>query len=375
MKFTQATVNALQLGVGKMDQIIFCDDIPGFGVRLRAAGSKVYLFQYKRNGSTNRLTIGATSAVELAQARKIASQYHVAVLAGDDPAGDKREKIAESSNILGSLIEPFLARYNPGSVETKKAVERNLRNHAKPLHRHPVSGITVGDIDRLLDQIAKDTGPYAANRVRSALSGFYKWAVKKEHCASNPVVAADQRKEQKRDRVLSEAELKAVWQACGQLGQYGVIVRLLILTGQRRDEIGDLVWPEINCAAINLPAARCKNGRAHTVPLGPSATALIDTLRASRSNTSDRLFVQQYWSYYKKKLDELSGVTGWRVHDLRHTFATHLNEHGLAPPHIIEAVLNHAVPGIAGRYNHATYAEEKRAALAAWDARVRELVS
>ena len=153
-----------------------------------------------------------------------------------------------------------------------------------------------------------------------------------------------------------------------------------MLTGQRRNEIADLRWAEIVDGAIVLPRERTKNGRAHVVPLSPQALAVLEG--APQRQGREFVFGGGRGGFVgfgacKKKLDEVSGVQGWVVHDLRRTMATRMCDLGVGP-HIVEAILNHVSGhkgGVAGRYNKSAYTEEKRAALLLWGNHIRILLA
>jgi integrase len=180
--------------------------------------------------------------------------------------------------------------------------------------------------------------------------------------------------------VLSDDELGRIWRACSDDDEYGRAVRLLILLGCRRQEVGSMRWSEIDFdkGTWTIAATRSKNGRAHTLPLLPLAAQVIDKfphmvgrdpLFGTRGNGFGR------WAVGKAALDASSGVTGWVLHDVRRTVATRMNDVGVAP-HIVEAILNHvdgAKSGVAGIYNRSTYANEVRNALALWEDHVRTL--
>jgi len=173
-----------------------------------------------------------------------------------------------------------------------------------------------------------------------------------------------------RERVLTPSELKKLAEGLGT-DPFSQIVRLLLLTGQRRNEIGHLRWAEIDLAAkvIVLPPERTKNGRLHELPLSRQALAILE--RLPRRNSSDFLFSKRGfndWDRVKDQLDQRLDLAPWRLHDLRRTCATGMAELGVQP-HIIEAVLNHVSGhkgGVAGVYNRATYAEPMREALQRW---------
>jgi integrase len=196
---------------------------------------------------------------------------------------------------------------------------------------------------------------------------------------ANPVAATNKREERSRDRVLTDTELTAIWHALPD-SNFGTILRLLTLTGQRLGEVAGLRWSEIDFErdVILLSGERTKNHRAHDIPM---ARGVREILQAQPRR--EREFVFGYrggtyagWSPMKHAIDERAGVSGWVIHDLRRSVATGMAGIGIQP-HIIEAVLNHVSGhkgGIAGIYNRATYAQEKALALARWDEHVRSLV-
>jgi integrase len=251
------------------------------------------------------------------------------------------------------------------------------------------------DIATVLASVGKNSGLVTSNRVRTSLSGFFSWAMTQGLVDGNPVIGTIKHEEQSRERVLAPHELRAIWQALGD-GDYGDIVRLLALTGQRASEISGLSWGEIQADMIVLPGSRTKNGRAHTIPLAQPVLAIIG--KHERGKDSDPVFGRSFrsfsgWSECKVRLEARIAATGaalphWTPHDLRRTFATyaggglpaHLIERlparekemarglGVAP-HIVEAVLNHQSghkAGVAGTYNRSDYPREKRQALDMW---------
>jgi integrase len=220
-----------------------------------------------------------------------------------------------------------------------------------------------------------------ANRARAALSACFAWAVREGLADSNPVIGTNRWDEQSRDRVLSADELAVVWHAAGD-DAYGTIIKLLILLGQRLNEIGGLRWSEIIDGTIQLPSERTKNGRAHGVPLSALAQGLLD----SRPRVGDFVFGQHRpftrWAKSKLELDERIEKMGgklahWTHHDLRRSCASGMGEIGIAP-FVVETVLNHVSGhrgGIAGVYNKSDYRREKKHALELWASHVEEVVA
>ena len=226
---------------------------------------------------------------------------------------------------------------------------------------------------RLLE-LKDGRGPIAANRARASLNALFVSAMQQGLAETNPVVGtAPPGEERARERTLSAAEVRAIWEATDGPGDYNAIIRLLMLTGQRREEVAGMAWTELDLeqGIWVIPAQRTKNKRVHEVPISRQAAALLE--RRPRWEMRDLLFgigagPFSGWSRAKARLDRHSGVKGWVVHDLRRTLVTVMHDLGMAP-HIVEAVVNHLSghkAGVAGIYNRATYATEKRRALQAW---------
>src|SRR5262249_45054247 len=177
-----------------------------------------------------------------------------------------------------------------------------------------------------------------------------------------------------RERVLTEDEIKALWAALGD-SPYDSVVKLLLLTGQRRSEIGGLSWGEVDLAAgvIMLPATRTKNHRAHTLPLSRQARAIIE--RQPRRNSTDLVFGNVDWDRCKIALDARVGIAPYVIHDLRRSCATHLGELGTLP-HIIENILNHISghkAGVGGIYNKSKLLDDCRDALQRWADHIEQI--
>jgi integrase len=390
MKLSQTAVAKLALPAGATDKIFFDDDLPGFGLRIRAGGSRKWIVQYPHPGTGKQVrdTLGSAAVLGLDEARKKARKVLVAVDDGKDPKAEKATKRAASGLIFAAQVDAYLdARQADLKARSLEDTTRYLRQHWKPLHGMAVGSITRAIVAERLRAISKENGPIAADRARSALSKFYAWLIGEGLAEGNPVIGTNKSGEAVgRERVLTDAELVAIWQATTDAGAFGRIVRLLMLTAQRRDEIGSLAWPEISHtddsakALIALPAARTKNSRPHDVPLSGLACDVVKD--QPRVVGRSLVFGEgeggfSGWSRSKARLDEACSVTDWTLHDLRRTAATRMATLGVLP-HVIEAVLNHISghkAGVAGIYNRATYAAEKRAALDLWANHVMVIVA
>jgi integrase len=395
MKLTQAGIDRLALPPGKSEVIVFDDDVPGFGLRLRAGGSRTFIVQYALGGRQRRMTIGTAKILDAAKARQTARNLLAKVRLGHDPAVERTEARARASDEpLGAIIGRFLARQErrlrPRSYDDTR---RYLERHWRPLHGLHLMSINRATVAARLGKIASEHGPASADRARAVLSSFFAWAIGEGLCDTNPVVGTNKHfdGERSRDRVLTDRELTVIWKALPD-SDYGAIVRLLILTGQRREEIGGLRWSEVDLEArqIALPAARTKNHRPHDVPLSDEALLILKSRPAHAGRDlvfgdgprtrdgEDRGCGFQGWSKAKLALDQQTSSVGlWRLHDVRRTVATRMAELGVQP-HVVEAVLNHVSghkAGVAGVYNRSSYATEKREALDFWGKHVEALTA
>jgi integrase len=328
--------------------------------------------------------------------RLLASELKARARLGQDIIADERAAQKKASPpTLGEIVPKYLAvKRLELRARSFAEVDRHIQQAWKPLHKRALGSISRADIVEEIDKLEHSRGKVAVDRARTSLSTLFAWAIDRGYCEANPTVDIKARAQDVgRSRVLSEAELVEVWNACLD-DDYGRIVRLLILTGQRKTEIGNLTCTEICVGGrhIDLPGLRTRNGRAHIVPLSDQAFALLPT--KSDEEDRDLLFGKgaggfSGWSKAKRELDlrlarrrRDRGVKrpmpGWVIHDLRRSFVTHMNERGFALPHVIEAIVNHTsghLAGVAGVYNKAQYLDERREALSAWAAHVERLTS
>ncbi len=371
MKLTAANVAKLALPSGKADHIEPDDDVPGFGYRIRDSGARAWTFQYRIGRRQRRLTIGSASALSASAAREAAVKLYAKVKLGQDPAGDKDKAVAAQAETFEAALKPYLARQRQ-RLRARSIVEitRHLEVHAKPLHRLPLAAIGRRDIARLIAQLIETSGPVAANCTIKSVSAFLAFCVRDGLIDSNVAAFVNKLPETARSRVLSDSELQAIWRATAGDDRYSAIVRLLMLTGARRQEIGDLQWSEIDKATITLPPSRTKNARPHEVPLSSAALEIIEA--QPRQEGRDYIFGAaqrgfRVWSYGKATLDARARIaTPWVLHDLRRTLSTVMHERLGVAPHIVEACLGHQVGGISAVYNKSTYLNEKRRALDLW---------
>jgi integrase len=301
-------------------------------------------------------------------ARNEALRLLGSVVGGDDPFAK-----AVAAESFSGEVERYLERKRAGLQPSSfEEIRRFLTGHCAALAKLPLTDIDRRTIALVLAEIERDRGPVARNRARSALSTFFGWAIAEGLLEANPVQGTAKVSEGNgRERVLTNAEVAKLWAGLGD-DSFDDIVRLLLLTGQRRSEIGALQWSEVDLARkmIVLPPARTKNKRKHELPLSRQALAIIE--RQPRRNSSPFLFSDvkgfKNWDAAKARLDQRSGLAAYTLHDIRRTAATGMAELGVQPHHI-EAILNHVSghkAGVAGIYNKARYVDEMRSALQRW---------
>lgn len=380
MKLTDAAVTKIVRSVkeeGKSDHIEWDSELHGFGLRVRN-GKRSWIFQYNIGKQTYRVRLGDLDCGE-ARTKAEACRGDAArakLGLGDHPAAVRDKKKAEERTPRGQKLAALVARYLEARIGTMKPrsyaeTKRHLEQHWKPLHGSPVQNIVRADVAARVREIAKASGPVAANRARASLSAMFVWAIGEGECDFNPVAGSNKQEENgPRERSLSDTEAAAVWLKAPE-NNYGRIVRLILLTGCRRDEIGALRWSEIDHKArtITLPADRTKNGQPHVVPLSDSALAVLKA--CEQQDGRDLVFGRGQggysgWSKSKAALDDDAKLKEpWTLHDLRRTVRTGMGKLGVAP-HIAETVLNHLPPKLIRTYDRNTYAAEKKAALDLW---------
>ncbi len=374
--------------------------VTGLALRVSYGGGKSWVVIYRSPierdqrgyGKLRRLTLGKYPAISLEKARNLAGDILDQVDKGEDPQLEKRRAKANNSVYQGTpiTVADGIERYVEEHVKVKNKPRKKVDGTAfwereQLLKRHVVSCLgskVIGDVTRkdvmaMHRQIEKGAGTTAADRAAEALRAAFNWLEDTELVANVPrirLAKKARRAATTRHRVLSDDEIKAVWSNLYEEGPFATIVRLLLLTGQRRSEVAEMRWEELDLdkAVWEIPADRTKNQLPHIVPLAPMA---VDLLKG-RNRIGEYVFTTTATSPFsgfsrsKERLDgRLKFKEGWTLHDLRRTFVTRLNELGV-PPHVVEACVNHvsgsAKAGIAGVYNKAEYLSERKAAMERW---------
>ena len=349
---------------------------PGLALRVGSGGAKSFTLFYRHGGKLRRETLGRWPAVSLAAARERWRKTREAVARGDDPSGGAPALAFEV------VVEEWLRRdVGPRNKPSgTRRIALMVEHDLLPAWRgRRIDTLGRRDVLEVLDAIMDRGATVKARRVYAQAHRLFKWCVARGILATSPMAGLEKPGSEKpRERALTDAELAAVWRAAAEW-PYGAVVRLLALTGARREEIGRLRWDEIQGDTIHLEGTRTKNGRPHLIPLSAPALAVLTEVPRIGDDlvfTLDGVQPVSAWSRAKDRLDGASGVAGWRVHDIRRTVATGMQRLGVGLQ-TVEALLGHtggSRGGIVGVYQVHDHAAEKRAAVEQWGAHVMALV-
>ncbi len=363
---------------------------------IQSSGMQSWACRYRLGGRTRKFTIGSYPAIDLKAARDLAKNALVKVAQGMDPYEDKKAaKAPPDLDLIEKVVETFVSRHAKLNTRPTTAgeTERSLKKEVVERWKgRRLSTITRAEVHELLDSIIDRGSPVMANRLLATLSKLCSWSVERGLIAVSPCAGVKPpTAHTSRDRVLSDPELKRIWRACDALAYpFGPLVRMLVLTGQRRNEVAGLPRAELDMIAKLwvLPRERAKNNTEHTIPLSPMVVDLIGMLphigegEGLLFTTNGRTPVSGF-SKAKITLDILLKADGgepiphWTFHDLRRTTATGMARLGINLP-VVEKVLNHtsgSFRGVAGVYNRHSFDAERRHALDAWGAFVERLVT
>jgi integrase len=371
---------------------------PGLLLRVTERGVKSFSVIYRvagegglsasgrpRGGKQHRITLGQWPIIDLVTAREKAREIRIAAGSGRDPRLDRRNEITKLvTNNVSAVIDRYIDRQAKPSILNWKNVESLLKRIVVPeWGNRPMVEITRTDAHALLDKVAEERGPKMAQSVKRDTGRLFSWAVDREIVSANPFHRMDRPNDEKyqpRERHLSDAELKLIWNGCEELGYpYGPAIRLLILTGLRRGNISSSCWSWIDTKErlLTVPKSEYKSRRIHELPFSDKAWEIVETL--PRFNSCEWLFRAARgdghidgWSPMRQRLCDIikannsgAAIPLWTIHDLRHTVKTGLSRLRVNSD-IKDRVLGHAKKGMDAVYDHHDYRDEKREALELW---------
>jgi len=341
--------------------------------RVSQGGTKTFVLVHGKD--RRRTSLGRYPIIGLADARAAAKRILAERTLGKHQA--PRQTFKEA---LDAFLTYHEANNRPG---TTSEVRRILTKQFTSLHRHQLAEVTTHDLTRITDRMMEGGHPSAANHAHMAVRNYLHWCVRRRLLQHSPLEGLERPATiASRERVLTDEELCRVWWAADRTAHhFGVIVKLLILTGQRRGEIGSLQAGYITDNSICLPSEMTKNRRTHTFPIGPTAAAILSSNTTTGTTTvfpARGKPTQPFngWSKAKAQLDQKAQIAPWTLHDLRRTYATGLQRLGVKLE-VIEALLNHVSgtrAGIIGVYQRHHYQDEMREAVERWENHLRTIL-
>jgi integrase len=351
-----------------------------------APRTKTFMLMYRHRGRSRRLTLGRYPVLSLADARDKATAALRQVSGGADPMLEA-EKRDDASYQFDAVVDDYVARHCKvhNKPSTARESERELKKHfVAEWGKRDIRDIQPAHINKVIDKLMDNGTPSEANHALGVIKTFFRWCVDRDKLTVSPCLKVRKpAKKVSRSRILSDDELVRVWRSFEAEGYpFGYMGKLLVLTGQRRGEVTEMRWAQIDDKrkTWTIPATLAKNNREHVLPLSDAAIAILRSVprlsdeRVFPARNNDTNAISGF-TRAKLRFDKLSGVAEWTIHDLRRTVATGLAQLGVAP-HVIERVLNHisgTFGGVAGVYNRFHYQDEMRAALELWAKHVHRL--
>lgn len=393
---------ALRREAPKEGQVELWDDlVPGFGLRIAAKGARTFFVMKRVRGRLVRRTVGKVDDLKLPAARERARTMLEEMQRGIDPA-PRGLPTSDAPMTFARVAAAYFAdpaRRGGGRLASKSELERKVRVDLASWADRPIAEIDKTEIKRLLGE-KRRTAPIAANRLLALIKRIMRWAAIEDIIPANPAADIEGTEETERDRVLTLAEMGWVWRAAKALGHpYGPLIKILILTGQRRSEVAGMTRAEVDGASWRLPDARAKRRKGHLIPLSAPAAEILSACprfagtdlyfttgrRKGRETTPAPV---SGWSRVKDRLDaivvkeraaaageepdaERHALPPWTLHDLRRSVATHLRDEAVmgedrADRLTVSKILNHAEGGMTRIYDRYASDPEKRRALDAW---------
>lgn len=398
MKLTAANVDKMQATDRRQE---VPDSLcTGLYLVIQPTGKKSWQVRYRHGGTHRRMTLGNYPVLSLADARQRARSTLAAATEGQDPAAEvkaaKAPKPEDDRNKICNLVEQFDKRHL-STLKSGREARRQFDTHILPAWgERDIQSITKRDVVDLLDELIDQGKATTANRIRAYLSKFFNWCASRDIIEVPPTLSVKApAKEKTRDRVLSDDEIRWLWKACDEEGfPWGTAAKIMLLTGQRLNEVVQMTDDEVHGETWRLSARRTKNGRAHDVPLSDAALGVLSQVERINGNqgfiftTTGTTSVSGFFkgkSHLAARMQRIASeereepveIPRWTFHDLRRTCATGMARLGI-PVRVTEAVLNHVSGtggGIVAVYQRHDYADEKRRALEAWSRFTSDLIT
>lgn len=363
------------------------EDVPGLALRVTPSGAKTWTLRYRNaRARLRRLTLGSAAVLTLAQARERARDELYAAGKGADPATEKQ--MGRKAETIADLAELYLEKWAKPRKRSWKADENLLRKKVLPTWTHrAIADITRQDVRQLVEGVAEAGAPIVANRVAALLSKVFAFALDRDLVTVSPAVRIPRPgQEQRRDRVLTDDEIRTLWAECSALAPtLEAFYKLRLLTAQRGGEVAAMRWQDIDLDARwwTIPAGISKNKLAHRVPLTPSVVTLLEALKRTAPEPASFVLAGLRGKYQNRlgargrRQQSAAAATftvpNFRGHDLRRTAASRMASGGISRL-VIGKILNHAERDVTAVYDRHSYDAEKTAALTWWDVRLTAIL-
>jgi integrase len=357
----------------------FDADTKGLCLRISHEGLRTWTLFYRTGAIQKRLTLGRYPAVSLADARDLARGAQLAVAKGGDPSADK--KAARSVTTFADLANVYLTQYAKRTKRTWKDDERTINAELLPRWKsRPAAAVTRKDVREALNAMVERGAPIMANRVRALVSKMYNWAIQNDIVDANPVVGvAKPGREQSRERVLTEDEIRRFWEACDtQNPRIAAWCRLRLTTAQRGGELLKMRWQDLEGPWWTIPGEFVKNGQGHRAYLNETSRAALGTV--PKTEDSEWVFPGAFMGdvpHVSRRIakEGRAGIPDFRGHDLRRTAASYMTSAGV-PRLVVKRILNHSEKDdITGVYDRYSYDREKKKALDQWERRLQAILT
>lgn len=355
---------------------------PGLSLRVMPSGRKTFNIKFRYGVTQKRMKLGVYPRLSLATAREKANALLQQVDEGMDPTKRRRTTDMRVENVCREFIRLHAQPRNKSWREAERILEREFISQYAQCDIREIKRWHVLEI---MDAAQTRGAYYQANRILSHVRKLFNWCVERGILEASPIVGLKPpTPEKSRERFLTDDEIKRVLRACrNEVYPFRQIVPMLLATAQRRGELTEMRWSEIDLEekVWVIPAERAKNGKEHYVPLSEFAIGLLNEvprfLDCDYVFTTTRRSPVSGYSKWLRRLSAESETSGWRYHDLRRTAATNLAKLKVSQP-VTEKILNHisgVVSGIALVYNRYDFADETRDALEKWGQRLTELTA
>lgn len=372
---TDRAIHSLKPSPAGKRRIVWDAIVPGLGVRITDRGVKSFVLvtRYPGSASPAPRSLGTYGAISLEAARVKAREWLALIASGIDPELHATSKREQTFQRIAENYFQRKAKDHRSREWTEAALARLVYPTFGP---RPIEAINRSDIVRLLDRIEDERGSVMASRTLGIINRVMNFHASRSDDFRSPIVRGMSRgTEQARSRVLNDDELRAIWKATADYPVYGPLLRFILLTATRRNEAGKMRWGELNGDRTwIIPAARYKTNLDHVIPLSELALSVLPERNGEFVFSKNGREAIGGYGRHKQAIDEISGVSGWVIHDLRRSARSLMSRAGVPSDHA-ERCLGHVIPGVRGVYDRHEYFDEKARAFEALAAQVERIIN